>query len=476
MPRTLLACAALAILALPSRADQTITPNETVIRLTVQPMAAPKPALRYLLLPELRELSPGNPIPNYLKCLLEQEASGRETTGRAALRQADRAARLDKPDWQILLKIRTEGVNLLLPDVQKIRALANALQKRFNEEVAQHRFDDALVTAKTMFAMSRHMAEHPTLIGDLVGIAIAFVAINPLEEMLEQSGCPNLYWALTNLPNPLISVEKGMEGERLFIVAEFHDLDDRAPMSAEQIQKVIEHIDRIRAFDEGGRWKKTRAWLDARVPDEQGVRAACRRLVEAGLPEERVLRFPADQVILLDELRDFEARRDEVLKLVKLSTWQFEALFAQVKQAQKPAPLKALLPALERVRDLLGPQSRWTGLVNLLIAHVKSERDPSLFGSLLPAMEKVRRAQGRLEQRVALLRHVEALRLYAAEHEGKLPAHLADVAVPLPDNPFTGKPFAYTVDGATAHLRGSGPPGEEQNPAYNLHYEITIQK
>jgi hypothetical protein len=74
------------------------------------------------------------------------------------------------------------------------------------------------------------------------------------------------------------------------------------------------------------------------------------------------------------------------------------------------------------------------------------------------------------------LRHVEALRLYAAEHEGQLPAHLADVAVPLPDNPFTGKPFVYSVDGATAHLRGSGPPGEEQNPAYNLHYEISIQK
>ena len=40
----------------------------------------------------------------------------------------------------------------------------------------------------------------------------------------------------------------------------------------------------------------------------------------------------------------------------------------------------------------------------------------------------------------------------------------------------TGKPFVYTVDGATAHLRGSGPSGEEQNPAYNLHYEVTIQK
>ena len=54
-----------------------------------------------------------------------------------------------------------------------------------------------------MFAISRHMSEHPTLIADLVGIATANLAIGALEEMFEQPGCPNLYWALTNLPVPL---------------------------------------------------------------------------------------------------------------------------------------------------------------------------------------------------------------------------------------------------------------------------------
>jgi hypothetical protein len=66
--------------------------------------------------------------------------------------------------------------------------------------------------------------------------------------------------------------------------------------------------------------------------------------------------------------------------------------------------------------------------------------------------------------------------MYAAEHDGKLPAKLSDLPVPVPDDPFTGKPFRYEVDGATAHLRGSPPREQEKNPAYNLHYEITIQK
>ena len=186
---------------------------------------------------------------------------------------------------------------------------------RFRAEVALGRFDDALRTAKTMFAMSRHLGEHPTLIGNLVGIAIANIAIGPLEEMLEQPGCPNLYWALTNLPDPFISLEKGMDGERVIVLAEFRDLDDRRPMSADQLKTFIAHMDKVLGDEEPIKSAKgVRAWLDARTKDEAKVAAARRRLVESGLPEERLRRFPADQVILLDEKREYEVRRDDVMK------------------------------------------------------------------------------------------------------------------------------------------------------------------
>jgi hypothetical protein len=437
--RTLLSCALFSALSLPARAATTVTATETVIRLTVSPMPAPKPALRYSLLPELKEMSPGNPIPNYLKCLLDQDYStDQEVLSQAALRQADRAARMDKPDWQVLPKIKTDGVNLLLPDVQKVRTLATALQGRFRDEIALRRFDDALVTAKTMFAMSRHMGEHPTLIGGLVGMAIAFVTIAPLEEMLEQPGCPNLFWALTNLPCPLVTMDKGMAGERLFILAELRDLDDRTPMTPDQLKKLIVHIDKLRDLGQKPD-KSTRAWLDERTKDEKYLTAARRRLVEYGLVEERVARFPADQVLLLDEKRDFECQRDEALKFMNLPTWETIGLLDKLQKVQ---------PAKESV----------------------------LFEGFLPAIQKIRRAQGRLEQRIALLRHVEALRLYAAGHDGKLPDKLDAIDVPLPVDPFTGKPFRYELKDGTAHLRGSPPPGDEKNPAYNIHYEITVRK
>lgn len=439
MSRTLLCCLVLAVFAVPARAQQTAANSEMLIRLTVQPMAAPKPALRYLLLPELEEMTPGNPIPNYLRCVLDQDfTADQEHINRSALRQADRAARMDKPDWQILLKLKTDGIGLLLPDVQKLRQLATALQERFHDEISQRRFDDALYTARTMFALSRHMGEHPTLIGDLVAIAIASITIGPLEKLIEQPGCPNLYWALTNLPDPFISLSKGLEGERVFFRSEFHELDDREPMSKEQIEKLIAHIDNLRKqerkFDK--KVHGARVWINARTKDDKTVAAARRRLVEFGITEERVKRFPVDQVIILDGYREYVERRDEGTKYLSLPTWQVEALTRRIKPNKKP----------------------------------------TLFDFFSFDPRNVRRAQGRLEQRIALLRHVEALRLYAAAHKGKLPEKLSDIEVPLPADPFTGKPFRYKVEEGIAHLRGTPPHDMEKNPAYNIHYAIAIRK
>lgn len=412
-------------------------------------------------LPELNEMFPGNPIQNYLKCFGEQqhffydkeETAKREKYmtmplkelpaqelvrhGGIPLRQADWAARLDKPDWDILLKAKTEGVGLLLPELQQIRMLANTLKVRMRAEVALQRYDDALRTAKTVFAMSRHFSEHPTIIGALVGMAIGHVGLGPVEEMLEQPGCPNLYWAVTALPSPLVPLDKAVAGERLFVGSELSELDGKAPLSARQITELIAHVDGLRKSEQrkGDLKESTRDWLDARARDEKALSAARRRLVEAGFNAERLAQFPAHQVLLLDEKRECETRRDEVIKLMNLEIWQAEAILAN-----KPAD------------------------------------EPALLDVFVPALAKIQQARGRLDQRIALLRHVEALRLYAAAHERKLPEKLTDCTVPLPPDPFTGRPFKYTLEAGTAHLRGTPPRGQEHLPQYNLHYEVTIRK
>jgi hypothetical protein len=129
MRRALFCGAAIAMLAMAVRAGEPAPKPETLIRLEVEPAPAPRPALRYQLLPELAEMSPGNPVQGYLGCFMEHQAflfdkesfDRREELlamplkelpagelmefGKSALSQADRAARLDNPDWQILLRM-----------------------------------------------------------------------------------------------------------------------------------------------------------------------------------------------------------------------------------------------------------------------------------------------------------------------------------------------------------------------------------
>jgi hypothetical protein len=428
-------------------------------------MPAPKPALRYQLLPELRELNPGNPVHEYLRCFAEQQifffskesvaqraryqvmplaempADKLRQYGGSALTRADWAARLDTPDWQVLQRAQVDGLDLALPELGPLGVLAAALHVRFRAEVAGRHFDDAVRTAKTLFALARHLGEHPTEVANRLGLSVAHLALGTLEEMVQQPGCPNFYWTLTDLPCPLVDLRKGVQGDRTLVAGELRPLREDAPMTEAQLEELIRRLSSKVGFEraQAGRAPRSlRAALNARVKDAERVRAARRRLVEMGGAENLVQKFPPLQVVLLDEKRDYEIRRDESLKLLALAPWQIDAL-----------------------DGCCGEPGDGAG---------------GLFADLLPQVVKARRQQGAVEQRVALLRHVEALRLHAAGHGGRLPEKLSDVAVPLPADPFTGKPFAYQVEKATARLRGSPPRGEERNPEYNVRYEVTIGK
>jgi hypothetical protein len=209
-------------------------------------------------------------------------------------------------------------------------------------------------------------------------------------------------------------------------------------MSAEQLKKFIGPlVQALEAADAKSGEQGVRAWLDARIKDPKKVSAARHRLAEIGIAPERLERFPAEQVILLDEKRELEARFDDMTKFGRFPFWQIEAL------EKEP----------------------------------KAKPEPAIFAdALLPAMVSVRRSQARLDQRIALLRLVEAVRLYAADHKSTLPAKLSDFTVPLADDPITGKPFRYELKCAAAHIRGSPPSGEEKNPHFNIHFEVTLQK
>src|SRR5215831_14589830 len=288
------------------------TGEEPAVHFTVRPMAASKPALKYQLLPILHELNAGNAAHNYLKCFMEQRKFffGQEAVadraryqtmplaelpldklrdyGRHALRQADWAARLDTIDWQDLQHVQDGGLEEVPPAIAPLQVLAAALQVRFRAEVAGRRFDDAIRTAKTMFALARHLGEHPSEVANLVGLWTAHLGLNTLEEMVQQPGCPNLYWALTDLPSPLVDLRKGAHGRRTLLAAEMRGLRDDVPMTQPELDKFVDRYCSMRSFEReqaGEEPRSQRAALQASVKDAERVSAARKRLVEAGCAE-----------------------------------------------------------------------------------------------------------------------------------------------------------------------------------------------
>ena len=94
-----------------------------------------------------------------------------------------------------------------------------------------------------------------------------------------------------------------------------------------------------------------------------------------------------------------------------------------------------------------------------------------------PRLAKVFAARTRIDRRIAALRCVEAVRLYAAAHDGKLPSSLEEIKeAPLPIDPVTGKAFAYHVAGDHAFLTCTPFPGQPTTNVNTPSYELIMKK
>jgi hypothetical protein len=183
--------------------------------------------------------------------------------------------------------------------------------------------------------------------------------------------------------------------------------------------------------------RSIRAALRAATKDTQAVRAARDRLVQSGCKDELAGKFPPLQIVLLDQKRRYVIERDERLKLLPVPVWQADC-FATAEKSTGAA--------------------RWP-LVDLL-----------------PNIGKLRAEEAELERQVAVLRYIEALRLNAAGHDGKPAAGPAEVTVPLPLDPVTGKPFDYSVDGTTVHIRCEQLLANGKKSSGGVHYSVTFHK
>jgi len=441
-----------------------------IVRLVLAPAAPPKAALKYELLPGFLQRRPGNAAVLYNKIGLglgnegigkmdEKVAKWIDTPlndlPRKEVREAlnqyhqtlddlDLAARRETCDWELPIRERN-FVTILLPELQMARSYARLLAVKARLEMAEGKMDEALRTLQTGLALGRHVSQGPTLINGLVGMAIVQMMLTQVEELIQQPGAPNLYWALTALPRPLVDLRGAMETEMNMLYLSFPELADldNPHRSAESWQALIDKIvDSVRSWGavEGPEWQ-TR--LGITVLAIKGYPQAKQHLIEQGRTPQEVEAMPAAQVVAIYTMETYHEIRDEIFKWFYVPYWEART---GLEQAQKQ---------LERG---------------------KSREIVPLASLLLPAISQVHATAARSERRVGVLRVIEALRLHAANSQGRLPAKLADIAeVPVPMDPMTGQAFLYQSDGRTAILEAVAPPGSFAK-AYGLRYEIQLNR
>jgi hypothetical protein len=285
----------------------------------------------------------------------------------------------------------------------------------------------------------------------LIGVAIAQLMTDRVTGLLQIPKAPNLYWALTDLPRPFISLREAMQAERLMVTALFplqeSAVDIRTtPLSTQQLQNILDRI--LKAADVPSSGDKTAMQLALIAITSKCYPEAKRFLLSQGKSPDVVEAMPRFQVVLLFAFAEYNRLFDEMVKWQGLPYWQARPGLDKAVEGVKAEKVKA--GELERV---------------------------PLGALLIPAVERVFFATTRTDRKIAALRCIEAIRLYAAGHDGKLPGALSDITeVPIPIDPVTGKEFEYKLDDGKALLSAPPPQGEKPYSGNHLKYELTLAK
>ena len=450
--------------------------------MTLQGAAEPKPALKHRLVPDAFDLQPGNSAIYYLKAMafLEQTSSAkklqeyRDKNRELANAQGTTIDKQPPYSWEEMTPqelplaevkeylsytafqpplvaeatLRTEfsldrnirqvesPIAYLLPEIQAIRELARLQSLRYRVAIAEHRIADAVTILQQQFTMARHLGSDEFIVSNLVGAAVSGIASRDMLYLLQEPDAPNLYWALASLPAPLIDMSRALPVERNFLVMQLKALQDvdETLRPAGYWQDFVDRIwPQIKTLDlQRGLQSK---WIGN---DPQAERAAFVTSIAAA--------YPGAKRFLIEECQIDQAKVDaySTAQVVFLAMKLFNQQSVDDTFKWFNLPFDQILqnPEYKRLSETQAARSQRVGWVTL----------PST--ELLSSIQSIHAAQMRVQQLSGLIQTIEAMRMYGALNAGKLPPTLADLPYPVPNDPYTGKPFQYELSGDQALLSG----------------------
>jgi len=444
-----------------------------IVKLDLHPVATSEPALQYQLLPPMVQRHPGNAavswmvvaaiMPPYFdpknqETALFEKVEGQSEASQQAFSPAiaadaigqfplgfmDRAARCDTADWGV---DRRAGINALLPYLNYLRPVASVLALRARLNISRGDFAEARQALQSGFSMSQQLTSEPILVQDLVSSGIAQLMLTNGVEPWIGGGGPNLYWPLSSLPSPLIDVSSVGETERAVLPWTYNRfakaLDGILP--TEQWRATLIEMIRIGRTGSPGANKQS-------SPDElsadyerlkQAIYPKARQQLELkGLSSKQIDGIPADQAIGEFMVAEYQKRSDDAWK-----AWDL------------PYPIS--LPILDQ---------NWR-------ESMQGTSDGNALLAFIPNLSRARATFARLDQHIAVLRVIEAVRDYAARHGGRLPSTLDQVVdLPVPTDPVTDQPFVYHLDGKDDGTSATLEPASTKQAFSLSRYQLTIAR
>lgn len=428
--------------------------------LTTEPAAAPQLRLRYRFWPDESSLKPGRAIVHLDRALIffqlidktalkdwgdYQIALGDANPDPADLamrlamfenvyQELNRFAECEDLSWDLRLR-DLKGLDVygfLLPEVQQYRELARLLRYRALEQLGRRDFDGATDSIRCGYRLAAFVRQGETLIQQLVGVAIEGIMQGTVEDAIRTPGCPNLYYALAAVPHERRPLVRAMEFELssykrvLPLLNQPEEQTWSREVWAQKWDEACESLGKLTdlGMDSGGDGKAAlKLMLAAEIAkDAKGAR---KQLIQWGLSPEKVAAMCAEQVLAVEVSMQLRDLGDEMLAACLL-------------------PYPAAKSAAQAV------QSRWMKKADFFSAQNIGSK---LSKMLLPAYSNWIDAELRVQSTHHRLLTIEAVRHYAATHDGKLPQSLAELTeLPPQIDLHTGELVGYELK--------SGPEGE----------------
>jgi len=355
----------------------------------------------------------------------------------------DAGAQSERCTWEY--PVREDALHYVMPQLGEYRALARLVSIKARLEAHEGDFGAALKTLRSGICLGRDLGAGPSFVQHLVGVGVAAITAREIEGVIQETEAPNLYWALTVLRRPLVDPRSSLQMESASVydlLPEMRTIEETV-LTNEQVMVLWK-----RAAAMFGPTDDPGQWLD-HVRDLTSTMGLYPRakahLIQHGYAAETVEAWPALYAILVHQHQEFRAVRDLAFK------WGYVP-YAQAWEGLRNGEL---------AMSGLWKHSHGSVLANPL-------------AGFMPALYRIRFLGTRLERDIAMLRCVEAIRMYAAEHEGKLPGSLAEISkVPIPIDPVHGRAFGYQLRDGKAIIESPVPP--DGGPKDGLRYEITLR-